>query len=171
MEGLVMIKNNQRSRFFGFLIPVLIVYLASPLSAQSNDILDDFLSRPEADLATTAWLVYLASGELPADATPDDALALLRSSRVAVKLADANMNIDGARSATFGEFAYLAMETFDQRGGLFYTVFPGPRYAAREFSYRRWVPGRPMPDRPAIPWEVTTGISEILSWKEAHGGN
>ena len=165
-----MIRNLHNKPLL-FVAVLFLFFGADALSAQSNDILDGFLNQSEADLATTAWLVYLASGELDADATPADAMVLLKSSNAAEKLADESMTVDGTRSVTFGEFAYLAMEAFDQKGGLFYAMFPGPRYAAREFAYRRWIPGRPMPDRPATPWEVSTGISEMIAWREAHDEN
>ena len=37
---------------------------------------------------------------------------------------------------TLGGLSFLVMRAFDLKGGLFYRLFPGPRYAYRELAYR-----------------------------------
>jgi hypothetical protein len=39
------------------------------------------------------------------------------------------------------------MRSFDLKGGILYTLFPGPRYANREMVYLRLVQGRTDPQR------------------------
>ncbi len=39
------------------------------------------------------------------------------------------------------------MRALELKGGLFYGMIPGPRYAARELAYRRLVNGKAHPGR------------------------
>ena len=130
------------------------------LSAQSNEILDTFLDQPKADTATTVWLIMLAGNQLPSDATPAEAMAAFTDPRGRLK------NLKPEDPVRFGNFAYIAMETLDLPGGMMYAMIPSPRYAAREFLYRDWIPGKPKTAAELTPWEVTTSLSEILAWKE-----
>ena len=131
------------------------------LSAQSNETIDTFLDQDKADKATSIWLVLFADGQLSEDAQPADALELFSDPRSRVSTHNPEESI------TFGEFAYIAMETLDLPGGMMYAMFPSPRYAAREFLHRGWIPGKPKTHSELTPWEVTTSLSEILAWKEA----
>jgi len=144
------------------ILAVLLIFLPLiTLSAQSNETLDTFLDQSKADTATTIWLVLLADGRIPADAQPGDALAAFTDPRG--KLTD----LKAREPISFGEFAYIAMEILDLPGGMMYSMIPSPRYAAREFLYRGWIPGKPKTATELTPWEVTTSLSEILAWKEA----
>ena len=143
------------------LTALVFLLLGAALSAQSNETLDTYLDQAKADTATTIWLVLLAADQLPGNAQPSDAMAAYSDPRG--KLTGLNAQ-DPIR---FGEFAYIAMEALDLPGGMMYAMIPSPRYAAREFLYRGWIPGRPKTAAELTPWEVTTSLSEILSWKEA----
>jgi hypothetical protein len=46
-----------------------------------------------------------------------------------------------------GELSYLLMGAFDLKGSFLYRMFPGPRYAFRELSYRRIIAGGADPSR------------------------
>ncbi len=145
---------------------ITLLSLSGPLvllSAQSNVVLDEFLNQQNADLETSLWLLYLSDKKIPSESLPDDALDLFIQAEYSKKI----FNTDPQRPITFGEFAYIAMETLDLPGGMMYTMFPSPRYAAREFLYRGWIPGKPKTDSTLTPWEVTTSLSELLSWKES----
>ncbi|MCK5735271.1 MAG: hypothetical protein KAH21_02290, partial [Spirochaetaceae bacterium] len=115
---------------------------------------------PKADTATTIWLVLFADGQLTGDAQPGDALQAFSDPRGRVSTQNPEEPI------TFGDYAYIAMETFNLPGGMMYAMFPSPRYAAREFLHRGWMPGKPKTQSELTPWEVTTSISEVLAWKE-----
>jgi len=151
---------------FRLVIIPLVLFLVIPvifLGAQSNEVLDTFLDRPEADLATSVWLVLLAGEQIPPDADIVDAMDHFKETPTADKIADLAAN----RPIEYAEFAYIAMEVMDLPAGMMYAIFPSPRYAAREFQYRGWMPGRPKPGAPLTPWEVTTSLSEVITWKEA----
>jgi hypothetical protein len=44
-----------------------------------------------------------------------------------------------------GELSLLIMKAFEIKGGIFYSFFPGPRYACRELVYLRIIQGRSDP--------------------------
>lgn len=134
------------------------------LFAQSNEELDRFLSQQKADVSTSVWLLYLSSGVLSYEATPEEAMTYLLNSDQGKYFT--------AKSAespiSFKEFAVIAMDENELPGGLMYKLFKSPRYAAKEMSFRRWMPGNPKPGSDLTPWDVTTSISQILAWKEEH---
>ena len=47
--------------------------------------------------------------------------------------------------ATLKDTAFLIMNVFDFKGGLFYSIFQSPRYAYRELLYKRIIQGRSDP--------------------------
>jgi hypothetical protein len=46
------------------------------------------------------------------------------------------------RPIRLGELCFLMMKAFDIKGSFLYALFPGPRYAFREFDYLALIPGR-----------------------------
>ncbi len=146
-------------------IILIILIITIPLISiftQSNDELDRFFNQEKADLVTSAWLIYLSAGSLPNDADLQEAFDLLNNSEQAKRFTDKQEN----SFITFGEFACLLMDVHNLPGGLLYRIFKSPRYAAREMIHKRWIPGDPNPHTELTPWEVTTTISNILTWKE-----
>jgi len=67
---------------------------------------------------------------------------------------------------SFKEFSIIAMTENELPGGLMYTILKNPRYASREMIHKKWMPGKPKPGTILTPWDVTTSISQILTWKE-----
>lgn len=123
-----------RSPRYGFL--ALLVVVAAMLSAQSNAMIDAILAEEVATVGSAAYLALAAAELIADDATPGHAVTVARE---AGWLSD-----DAApdQPATFGELAFLLMQATEVNGGLMYRLIPGPRYAAREFAYRRWSPER-----------------------------
>ncbi len=126
-----------RSPRHGFLALFFLFFLAAAmLPAQSNEMIDAILDEEIATVGSAAYIALSAARLIPDDTTPAQAVAAAR---------DAGWLPDDAvadQLATFGELAYLLMGANDVGGGLMYRLFPGPRYAAREFAYRRWSPER-----------------------------
>lgn len=145
------------------LLTLILTAFLIPLFSQSNEELDRFLNQDKADFASAIWLIYLSAGEIDYESTPQDAMDYLLAS----DKGDRFSGLDGETAIEYSDFAYLIMDTHKLPGGLLYKIFPSPRYAAREMSYRKWMPGDPKPGTELSPWDVTTSISQILSWKEA----
>jgi hypothetical protein len=70
----------------------------------------------------------------------------------------------------FDKAAFLLMKAFDLKGGLFYRLFPGPRYAYRELVYRRIIQG-PVDSSTTISGEEYLNIlGRILELAENRAG-
>ncbi len=129
-----------RSRVFYVALLAVATALIVPGSAsgQSNDVIDAILGEDVAVAQSAAYLAMTSAGLVADDATPADAL---RAAREQGWIGDR-----GDRDpVTFGEYAHLMMRAHGVSGGLMYLIFPGPRYAAREFVYRGWSPERRSP--------------------------
>ena len=68
--------------------------------------------------------------------------------------------------ATLGEVCFLIMETQGIKGGLFYALFPGPRYATRELASLGVLKGYTHPNRVVSGEEVMWILGAVLDWKE-----
>jgi hypothetical protein len=114
---------------FFFIIPAF-------LPAQTAERLDALLDNAGVSYAETAMMVLPAAGLAGEDVSPGTAFAEARARGLLPKAAEPG----GA--VRLGELAFLIMGAFDMKGGLFYTLFPGPRYAYRELVYRKLIQGR-----------------------------
>ena len=154
------LKENNMKKIL--ILCILIITPIISLFAQSNEELDRFLSQQKADVSTSVWLVYLSTGTLPYEATPDDAMEHLMNSDQGKYFTDK----DAESPISFKEFSLIAMNENELPGGVLYNIFKNPRYAAREMTYKKWMPGKPKPGTILTPWDITTSISQILTWKE-----
>ena len=134
---------------------VLLIGIAAAGFAQSNEIIDDLLASDAAPLGHVAYLVYSAAGVADEAWGPPEALELLLEKG----WLDAS---DADRPVNLGVFAHLVMTTFDMRGGVMYTLIPGPRYAAREFAFRQFATGNTSPYRVLSGDEVTHMLGRVL---------
>ena len=96
--------------------------------SQTNDVIDRMLDAEQASRNDALYLVAIVSESVSPEAQPQEALDAVDWSAYGIAPSDSG-------SITFGELSYLLMETMEVKGGLFYSLFPGPRYAAREFRY------------------------------------
>ncbi|MBB6479736.1 hypothetical protein [Spirochaeta isovalerica] len=132
------------------------------LTAQSNETLDNYLNREKADFATTILLIYQAAGVLGDEATGQIAMEYLGETPIGKRYIEQ----DGDAPIEYRQYAHIVMDAMDLPGGLLYSITWLPRYAARELTYRRWMPGKPLPGAELTPWEVMTSLSQILAWTE-----
>jgi hypothetical protein len=118
------------------LVFALLLVIALGAAAQSNETIDQILSQEEATVGSAAYVALTAGGLVSDDASPGDAVA------AAVEKGWLAPEVSASDTAGFGQFAYLLMQAFEVKGGLMYRIFPGPRYATREFTYYGWSPVR-----------------------------
>ncbi|OQY35642.1 MAG: hypothetical protein B6241_00170 [Spirochaetaceae bacterium 4572_59] len=137
------------------------LFLAN-LSAQSNEMMDQFFSNDQADLGTSTYLILASAGKIEESSSIEDALLWLEKEDISNMM----INLDAGRDITYGELAYLMMEVYSIKGGLMYSIFPGPRYAAREVAYRKWISGRSMPGRSLKPNEVVNALMQLIDEME-----
>ena len=148
-----------RPKWFHFLV-VLWFACAANLIAQSNQTVDRLLDERPATFGDAAYVILSAVGFVPEGATGEDAAAAVAERRLLSKTPSPTA------PATLGEVCYLIMETQRIRGGLFYTLFPGPRYATRELASLGLLKGYTHPNRVVSGEEVMWILGAVLDWKE-----
>jgi hypothetical protein len=133
-----------------------------PLTAQSNQLIDQLLQEDQATFGKSAYLCLMAANLIPQNAGENDALAYLEKANwgMAVKKADEPIRL--------GELAYLLMKAFNMKGGIMYSLAPGPRYACRELAYLDIITGRVHPDRIISGERALQIIGNMVAWKEDH---
>ncbi len=118
------------------LVFALLLAVSLGAAAQSNETIDRILEQDVATLGAAAY-VALNAGDLVSDeSTPEKAV------EVAIQAGWLEEGSSGGDPAGFGQLAHLLMQVFEVPGGLMYRMFPGPRYATREFTYQGWSPIR-----------------------------
>jgi hypothetical protein len=127
-----------------------------PAAAQSNALIDRLLEQPRASFGAAAYLVLTASGDLDQAATEQQALESLSEKGWKLRAAQAEEPI------RLGEFCFLIMKAFGEKGGLMYRLVPGPRYAVRELAYRGLVRGKVHSGRLPSGQEVVQLLSSFL---------
>jgi len=137
----------------------LLAAFVLPAAAQSNELIDRLLEQPRASFGAAAYLVLTASGELDQAASEQQALAALREKGWKLRAAQAEEPI------RLGEFCFLLMKAFGEKGGLMYRLAPGPRYAVRELAYRGLVRGKVHSRRLPSGQEVVQLLSSFLDRK------
>lgn len=127
---------------------------------QSNEILDTVL---EQDILTTeygAYLVFTASEQLPEGATLDLVKDYLEDREAEWKL----KGYQPESPITLGQYSYLITRAFDIKEGLFYRLFPGPRYAVRDLAFLGIVREHPNAGRALSGEEAVRILGNTLEW-------
>jgi hypothetical protein len=137
----------------------LLALFVLPAAAQSNAILDQILENPRLNYGQAAYLVLTASGKLPESVAPAAAADALEGLgwRIEARAAEDPVSL--------GEYSWLLMRALELKGGVFYHLFPGPRYAARELAYRRLIQGKAHPGRPVGGEEAVRLLAGALELK------
>jgi hypothetical protein len=123
----------------GLLAVVLLLRSVLWAPAQSNDLLDRILVEERLSYASAAYLLAVATGKAPEDASPEQAMS---------RAEQAGFGYEGMGSGqplTLGQYSYMLMRAFELPGGIMYRILPGPRYAAREMAYTRVIEGMAIP--------------------------
>jgi hypothetical protein len=112
---------------------VLFLSVLLPLSAQSNQLLDQLLDQTEAHFGDVVYMTLVAAKLLPETATQEEALQSLQQQNWNIRV------LPPEAPVPLGEYSYMLMRAFRLRGGILYSLFPGPRYACRELGYLKIV--------------------------------
>ncbi len=139
---------------------VLLLAGAASLAAQSNQTVDRLLDEKPATFGDAAYVILSAVGFVPDNATGEDATTAVAEKKLLSKTPLPT------EPATLGQVCYLIMETQRIKGGLFYTLFPGPRYATRELASLGLLKGYTHPNRVVSGEEVMWILGAVLDWKE-----
>ena len=130
------------------------------LFAQSNQSIDRLLDEKPATFGDAAYVILSAAGIVPEEASGEQATEAVTEKKL---LSKAPLP---TAPATLGDICFLIMETQGIKGGLFYTLFPGPRYATRELASLGLLKGYTHPNRVVSGEEVMWILGAVLDWKE-----
>jgi hypothetical protein len=139
----------------------LLLLGAAAVGAQSNQAVDRLLDEKQAAFGDAAYLVLAAAGLVPETASAAEAAAAVSEHRLLLPARPADAPV------TLGEVSFLIMRTQGMGGGLLYSLFPGPRYAARELAFLRLVRGSTHPSRLVSGEEVVRLLEGAMEEKGA----
>lgn len=135
-----------------------LVILTTGLWGQSNELLDRFLDREEADVATTMLLIAQSSGSLSLDAGPDEGYAWGIEQDFGKYVEKRAPD----EPVSLGLFYLALFKSWGVEGGLANKAAKYPRYAALEAAYLGYVePSSLYYTRSVPPYEVLTGINYV----------
>ena len=147
---------------FPFLFIVVLFSVSFSLPGQQNAVIDELLEEEKATFGKSVYVILSASETIDEGLSPEEAAALITRKEWHVKPKGPEQPV------TLGEFAAVLMKAFDIKGGLFYTLFPGPRYATREIEFRNFVYGRISPYMHISGTEAVTIVRKAAVWKEMY---
>ncbi|MDR2370371.1 MAG: hypothetical protein LBD71_02725 [Treponema sp.] len=120
-------------------LPIFFFFFPVLLSAQTAAEIDALLETGALTYAQASRFILAAADIVSPETSADEAFRTAQVSRSLPRGA-----VSGA-PATLGGTALLVMKSFGIKGGLFYTIFPGARYAYREMVYKKLIQGRSDP--------------------------
>lgn len=131
--------------------------------AQSNEAMDQILAANALQCGKAAYLLLVASDNIAEDAGDARSFDLLRELGWIGNKATAETPI------TISEYAYVLMRAFGMKGGLLYSLLPGPRYAFRELVDRGVIQGRVDPADRLSGQRAMHILGRVLDIEEAGG--
>jgi hypothetical protein len=130
------------------------------LFAQANELVDEFVEQKPALYGHAAYLILTASGKIPETATIEEAATYAQDQRWGL----ANLKVDAPVS--LDQVSLLIMKSLELQGGIFYTLFPSPRYALRELTFLRVAAKPNWPDKLVAGDEVMRMLTKAIDLKE-----
>jgi hypothetical protein len=142
-------------------LTLLFLLAAAAAFSQSAKEMDTLLADEGVSCARAARYVLPAAGVLPEDTQEADAFhAAQEKGWIAPEATpDAPIRLD--------QFAFLIMQAFAMKGGVCYSVFPGPRYAYRELIYKHYLQGRSDPAQKLSGQRLVLILGRVLDTQEA----
>jgi hypothetical protein len=133
--------------------------------AQTASLMDSVLGSEEVNCSQAAYFVLEAAGVISGN-SGDMAKAFSQAAAQGWLPPAA----EAEKPIKLGDLSYLIMESFKLPGGLFYGFFRGPRYAYRELSYRRFIPGPSDSSRPVSGGDFFRILGNVLQAVESGEG-
>ena len=151
-------EKLNRIRFF-VLVAVLLALAVMPGFSQTAEFLDTLMESSAVNLEEAAFAVLSAAGVEIENSSPEAAFAEAQKRGVLPSnaLAEDTIRLDQA--------AYLIMGAFEMKSGFMYSMFPGPRYAYRELTYRNLIQGQNDPALKVSGARLLRIIGRVLDYK------
>ncbi|MBN1698222.1 MAG: hypothetical protein JW881_11970 [Spirochaetales bacterium] len=134
-----------------------------PLSAQSNEMLDELLSEESVSFGNAVYIVLAGAGLIGEGVSVEEAVGILLEQQWGIKGKSPEEPIH------LDEYSFLLMKALMKGGGLMYTLFPSPRYAYRELDYRGLIEQPADPGRTVSGEEALRMLAGVLALKEDEG--
>lgn len=131
--------------------------------AQSNEVMDQILAADALQCGKAAYLILVASDNIAEDAGDARSFDLLR------ELGWIGAKATAETPITISQYAYVLMRAFGMKGGLLYSMLPGPRYAFRELVDRGVIQGRADPASMLSGQRAIHILGRVLDIEEAGG--
>jgi hypothetical protein len=152
------LKGIGARRFF---LPVVLALAgAASLCAQSNQTIDRLLEEKPATFGDAAYVILSAVGLVAENATGEEATAAVAQKKLLPMIPSPTQPV------TLGQVCFLIMQTQKMKGGLLYSLFPGPHYATRELASQGLLKGYTHPNRVVSGEEVMWILGAVLDLKE-----
>lgn len=114
------------------LIPLMLACLH--LSAQSSEEISAILQAEKATASQVSYLPALYAERITENDNEDAAFKVLQEEGLFAQ------NVSEDSVVTLAQVCYVYAKTLNIKGGLFYSLFPSPRYAFKEFKARGIIP-------------------------------
>jgi len=124
-----------------FVIAILAIAALSA-AAQDSGFLDRISATAALSCADAAYLVMVGAEKTNESESPDQALIDART------MGAASVSMVGEAPIRMDRFAFMIMKAFELKGGIFYSLFPSPRYAYRELVSKGVIQGNVDPADP-----------------------
>ena len=145
--------QNMKKYLFLF---VSALFLTGAAGAQSSEKLTELISTDKATYGQASYLSAVYSGLLSEDADYEEAVKKLAENKILKE------GTDPSKAVTLSELSYICTKTAGTKGGLFYTLFPGPRYALRELKAKGIIPDYKDPSSKVSGREVIALFNAVL---------
>lgn len=147
----------------GVFVVLLGIAAVFSLPAQTAELIEAIGNESEISVGSAAYIAAASSSLVAPDASPRQALEALsdRGYSAGGYTEDDSVRLD--------HFAYMLMVAHEMSGGLMYGLFPGPRYAFREFEFERVLRGGGDPDDTLSGTRALRLTGRVLSIVEARG--
>ena len=130
------------------------------LSAQSNQLVDEVLAQNPVQFGHAAYLALTAGGQIPETATTEEAATWATQHKWAPP------GLKATDALPLDQYSFILMKAFDLKGGIFFTIFPGPRYALRELSFLRIASSPVWSDKKISGDEAMRMLTKAMDLKE-----
>ena len=145
-----MIRFKVRAAIF------FLALVSTPLFAQTADKLEAILNSPSLNWSDTVIFVLEASGKTDFN-DPMEAFQFASEQKWLPKKATP------ADTVRFSGISLLLMRSFDQKGGIFYSLFKSPHYAYRELIQKDVIRGETDPAMAVSGQELLLMVGRLLS--------
>jgi len=124
------------------------------------------LASETVSAASAARFVLASADKLPQGLSPAEA----ELEAYGAAASRGWINRAAGENMTLKDTAFLVMNAFEIKGGLFYSLFRNPRYAYRELIYRKIIQGRSDPAMAVSGERFLRILGRVLDYVGGEGG-